>query len=94
MAVKTKKKYIEARGGRKTSSARVRIYEGKGVSIINDKPVDEYYPDKIRQQELLRPLISAGLKTKIHFSVLVRGGGRLSGQLGAIRLGLARAIVK
>jgi small subunit ribosomal protein S9 len=89
----TNKKYYEGIGGRKTASARVRIYEGEGASVINGKPLDEYDYKKVQMDKLMRPIVKAGLKDKIYFSARVNGGG-FSGQIDAIVLGIARAIVE
>jgi len=88
------KKYFEAKGTRKSSTARVRIYKGKKPSVINGLPLEEYYPDKLRQEQLLKPLAVAGILDKFYFSAKVKGGGRLTGQRDSIMLGIARAIMK
>ncbi len=90
----TKKKYYEGIGSRKTSNARVRIYEGKGASVVNGKPFEELYKDKVKRQEILEPLIKAGLADKMYFSAKVSGGGVITGWADAIKLGIARAIVE
>jgi small subunit ribosomal protein S9 len=89
-----KKKYYEGKGTRKTSTARVRIYEGKDSSVINEMPFEEYYPDEFRRERLLKPLTVTGFKDKVYFSAQVSGGGRLTGQLDSIVLGLARALIE
>lgn len=86
------KKYYEGIGGRKTASARVRIYEGDGASVINGKPLEEFDFKKVQMDRIMKPIIKAGLKGKVYFSAKVEGGG-FSGQIDAIVLGLARAIV-
>jgi small subunit ribosomal protein S9 len=88
------KAYFEAKGTRKEATARVRIYKGKETSTINDKPVEEYYPEKYRKERLFQPMIVTGMRDKIYFTVKVQGGGRLTGQLDAIILGLARALIE
>lgn len=94
MAVSSKRKYSEGKGSRKRSKARVRVYEGKETSTINEIPlVDLYKEDKEKVEYVERPLVATGLADKLFFSAKVSGGG-ISGQLGAIRLGLANAIVK
>ncbi|MBN2100860.1 30S ribosomal protein S9 [Candidatus Dojkabacteria bacterium] len=90
---KATKKYFEGTGTRKTSKARVRIYEGKGASVVNDKPYEEVFKDDQQQKDLLRPLVVTGAVDKFHFSAHVSGGG-IVGQLDAIKLGLARALVE
>lgn len=84
--------YIEAIGRRKTSSARVRITESAKMSIVvNDKPVDEYFPTT----ELVR-IARVALQTPDHakeyaVTVVVKGGG-IHSQAEAIRHGIARAL--
>jgi small subunit ribosomal protein S9 len=93
VAKKTTKKYWEGIGRRKSSSARVRIYEGTSASTVNGKPFEDLYPTKVDQDSALKPLIVTGKKSKLYFSVIVKGGGK-TGRRDAITLGLARALVK
>lgn len=86
------KKYFEGRGSRKTSTARVRLFEGEGASTVNGIPAEDYFNDKIQQQKLMQPLQETGLTKKCYFSVHTYGGGK-TGQLGASVLGLSRAIL-
>lgn len=86
-------KFFEGIGRRKTSTARVRIYKGDKPSIVNGKPLEEYFTKEMDLSLLLMPLKVTNLEKKYHFSAKVNGGGT-SGQRGAIRLGLARAIYK
>jgi len=83
-------KYFEGVGRRKTSTARVRIYEGKGTSTINDLPIEKYFSTKV---DVNQPLVISGLLEKSYFTAKVNGGG-ITGQLDAIKLGMSRAIVK
>lgn len=85
-------KYLEGIGRRKTSIARVRIYEGKSMSTVNDKPYDEYFADKAVAIDLLKPISVAQLDGKVYFSAKVSGGG-ITGQLEAIQHGIGRALV-
>ena len=91
--------YIEGIGRRKEASARVRIYlreagQEEGPSfIVNDKPVQEFFPRYGDYQTLIGPLEDSGLMGKVDVTVLVQGGG-ITGQTSAVRLGLARALVK
>lgn len=86
-------KYFYALGRRKTASATVRLFDEKGVSTVNDKPLEEVYPHQHEQVQILEPLQVVGLDaSKFHMTVKVQGSGT-KGQLGAIRLGLARALV-
>ena len=85
--------YNEGVGRRKTATARVRLYPGEGKIIVNDKPVEEYFSREYDLLHLLEPLKVTGLMNKFNVSVKVKGGG-MSGQAGAVRHGLARALLK
>jgi len=86
--------YIEGVGRRKTSTARVRIFpKEKSSFIINDKDYREYFPIPELQKIVLFPLSLLEMEQKFKVSVKVKGGG-VRGQAEAIRLGLARALVK
>lgn len=86
--------YFEGVGRRKTSTARVRIYPaGNGTVVINDKPGDEYLPRFGDLENALAPLEMMGKLSSYNVTVKVRGGGN-TGQSDAIRLGMARAILK
>lgn len=93
MATKTTKKYWEAVGRRKTSTARVRIYEGKSTSTVNGKPIDEVYNKELDQKVITNPFVVTGTKTKLYFSAKSSGGG-VKGQRDAIVLGIARSLEK
>jgi small subunit ribosomal protein S9 len=80
-------------GRRKTSVARVRISSGTGEITINGKPIGAYCYQEVTQKMALSPLISANMSDKINARIDVFGGG-ISGQAGAIRLGIARALCK
>ena len=85
-------KYTYKIGRRKTSTATVRLFEGAGESMINDKKFTAVYPREIDQKMLLRPFDVAELKSKdFHFTVKSSGGGVVS-QREAIVLALSRAI--
>ncbi|MDX1414592.1 MAG: 30S ribosomal protein S9 [Candidatus Promineifilaceae bacterium] len=91
-----KRRYYEGIGRRKRASARVRIYpdaDATGAFIVNDREVKDYFPRYGDYQTLMGPLADTELMTKVDVSVLVQGGG-VTGQTGAVRLGLARALVK
>lgn len=85
--------YIYAIGRRKESAARVRIYRGKGESTVNSMPAAKYFPGEIAQKTIARPFGATETSDKYYFSARVLGGGK-EGQLEALVLGLARAIVK
>jgi len=81
-----------ATGRRKSSKARVTITPGDGQIIINDKPEKIYFPRETLRMMLRQPVELAGITGKYNITATVTGGG-LSGQAGAIRHGIARAIV-
>jgi small subunit ribosomal protein S9 len=81
-----------ATGRRKSSTARVTITPGDGQIIINDKPEKIYFPRETLRMMLRQPVELAGITGKYNITATVTGGG-LSGQAGAIRHGIARAIV-
>jgi small subunit ribosomal protein S9 len=86
--------YHEGIGRRKTSSARVRIYPGgSGDITVNDKPVHEYFPRTGDVDTLLGPLRVLQMEGQFDMTVKVQGGG-ISGQSDAVRMGLARALLK
>lgn len=88
--------YYEGIGRRKRASARVRIYPdnvGKGTFLVNGKTVTEYFPRYGDYEVLSGPLTDTELLGKIDVTVLIQGGG-ITGQTGAVRLGLARALVR
>lgn len=80
-------------GRRKTSSARVRLLPGDGTIIINKKPVSEYFGRSVCEQMIKAPLEATGTLGKYDVLVNVHGGG-LIGQAGAIRHGVARALLE
>jgi len=86
--------YYEGIGRRKAATARVRIFPGgTGNLIINDKDGREYLPRVGDVEILLEPLAKIGQESNYDISVHVMGGG-ISGQRDAIRLGIARALLK
>ena len=89
-----KVKYFEAVGRRKTATCRVRIFtQGKKEILVNEKPYQEYFPLPFLQETLQQPLKELNCLRKFRISTKVKGGG-LSAQAEAIRLGIARALVK
>jgi small subunit ribosomal protein S9 len=89
-------RYVYAVGRRKTSIARVRLYptseEDKKV-VVNNKPIREYFGTVALEGVALAPLKAAGLLDTFRVSIITRGGG-LHGQAGAIKLGIARSLIK
>ncbi len=79
-------------GRRKTSSARVFMRPGQGQIRVNGLPVDEYFGRETARMILRQPLEKVEMADRFDFNVTVKGGGG-SGQAGAIRLGVARALL-
>lgn len=79
-------------GRRKSSSARVFLRPGKGSITINKRPVDEYFGRETACMLIRQPLETVDLMGKFDIYATVTGGG-VSGQAGAVRLGIARALV-
>ena len=89
----TKKKYFYGTGRRKSSVARVRVYEnGTGSIIINGREMDNYFGLDTLKLVVNQPLVATDLVGKVDVVVTVAGGG-VSGQAGAIRHGLSRALL-
>ncbi|MCG3136849.1 MAG: hypothetical protein HJJLKODD_00685 [Phycisphaerae bacterium] len=80
-------------GRRKTAVARVRIKPGTGKYIINERALDHFFTGPRDQEDAVSPLKSTGTTGKVDVHVNVHGGGT-SGQAGAIKLGLARALLR
>jgi small subunit ribosomal protein S9 len=81
-----------ATGRRKTSAARVTIRAGTGTLTVNGRPVEQYFGRETSKMILLQPLQLVEQVGKLDIHVNVRGGG-LSGQAGAIRHGITRALM-
>lgn len=84
--------YYEGIGRRKSSTARVRIMSGSGVFVVNEKSLEEYFPRVGDAKTILSPLEEAGQRHTLDVSVHVQGGG-VTGQTGAVKLGVARALL-
>jgi small subunit ribosomal protein S9 len=80
-------------GRRKTSVARVILISGSGKVTVNGKPLAEYFPLQTQQAEVMHPLTATQSEGKYDARINVEGGG-LSGQAGAIKLSIARALVE
>lgn len=78
-------------GRRKSSVARVRLLPGKGDIVINKKALDEYFPMEIVKREVKRPFEVAGCEGQYDVIATVTGGG-FTGQAGALRHGISRAL--
>ena len=86
------KPYFYGTGRRKNSGARVRVYNGTGKITINDRDIDDYFGLETLKLIVRQPLAVAGVEGKFDIVVRVAGGG-VSGQAGAIRHGLSRALL-
>lgn len=86
-------KYNYGTGRRKSSTARVFIKSGKGQITVNTHTLQEYFGRETARMVVMQPLEAVNMTDKFDIKVVVRGGGA-SGQAGAIRLGIARALVQ
>jgi small subunit ribosomal protein S9 len=78
-------------GRRKEAIARVRIQPGSGQWKINDRSLNVYFPNKVHQQLISEPFVALGAEDQFDVIARIDGGG-VSGQAGALRLGIARAL--
>ena len=85
-------KYNYGTGRRKSSVARVFLKSGKGNIVINDKPADEYFSRVTSRMILRQPLVLTNNENSFDIMVNVDGGGE-SGQAGAVRHGITRALI-
>lgn len=89
----TEKRYYQGTGRRKTSVARVRLFPGSGEFIVNGKSTEDYFgPREMLQRDIRRPLEMTDTVASFNVLVKVRGGG-VVGQAGAVRHGVARALL-
>ena len=88
----TAERYYYGLGRRKTAVARVRLYPGNGHVLINGKPVEQVITREFAREDMLSPLAVTEMLGAFNMQVKVEGGG-ISGWAGAIRHGLARALV-
>ena len=86
------KKVISASGRRKTSSANVKLFPGSGKITVNGTDVNEYFPFEVLVMDLKQPLVATNNESTFDIDVVVRGGG-YSGQTGAIRLAITKALL-
>ena len=80
-------------GRRKESVARVRIYTGTGEATVNGTTLEKYFPNRRHRIEVLAPLVHLDIKGSYDVVAKLEGGG-ISGQAGAMRMGIARALVE
>ena len=86
-------RYYQGTGRRKSATARVRLHPGEGSIIVNDKPAEEYFTRKRDILYLTDPLRTTATQDSFDITVKVQGGG-ISGQAGAVRHGIARALLE
>ena len=84
--------YYYGLGRRKSAVARVRLYPGNGTVIVNGKALEEVIPRAATQQDVVRPLVVTDTMGSFNVQAMVKGGG-FSGWAGAIRHGIARALL-
>lgn len=89
----TETETISATGRRKSAVARVVLTPGTGEITINNRTFEEYFPTLALQNQVLQPFQSAEAVNQYDATVNTRGGG-VTGQVGAIRLGISRALLK
>jgi small subunit ribosomal protein S9 len=80
-------------GRRKTSTARVFLRRGAGTITVNSRPLDEYFGRETARMIVRQPLQKANMETGLDITATVKGGG-ISGQAGAIRHGITRALIE
>ena len=85
--------YYEGIGRRKSSTARVRIMNGSGEFIVNEKAIGDYFTRLGDVEAIISPLEAVGRRSSMDVSVIVKGGG-VTGQTDAVQLGIARALLK
>ncbi len=94
MTTETTLEYYQGTGRRKTSTARVRLYPaGEGTIIVNNRSLEEHFPRPRDVIIITEPLKVTGTMGKFNITVLVKGGG-VSGQAGAVRHGISRALLE
>jgi small subunit ribosomal protein S9 len=84
---------VQATGRRKRAVARVSVRPGTGVIVINDRPIVEYLPSELLRMIATEPLRLTETLEAFDINVTMDGGG-VSGQAGALRLGIARALIE
>ncbi|MDD4607633.1 MAG: 30S ribosomal protein S9 [Bacilli bacterium] len=87
------KKVYTGTGRRKSSVAQVRMTPGKGKITVNGKDVREFFPYETNVMDLKQPLVATNTEEAFDINVTVNGGG-FTGQAGAIRLGITRALLE
>lgn len=88
-----KKSYTYAVGRRKTATARIRLFKGKGKILVNEKPIEEYFPGEVAKVFYTQPFQLTDTVGKYHATIRVTGSGK-NGQLDAVVHGISRALDK
>ena len=84
---------VQATGRRKRSVARVRLRTGAGVITINGRAVEDYFPSRTHQLQIVEPLTATATEGRYDVDATIGGGGS-NGQAGALRLGISRGLVE
>jgi len=90
---KNKISYTYAVGRRKSASARVRLFNGKGESTVNGREISEYFPGPVMKDKWTKPFKVVDSTDKYYVTVKVEGGG-INGQLDAVVSGISKALAK
>lgn len=88
-----KGRYIQTVGRRKTATVIVRLFQGSGKIIVNNKPIEKYFTILDWREYIFKPFELTGTSNQFDLSILANGGGQTS-QADAIRLGVARALIE
>lgn len=88
-----KQNYTYAKGKRRTASARVRLFKGKGESLVNDIPAEKYFPGQVKAAYRTKPFKVTDTIDKFYFSARIIGSGN-KGQLDALVQGISKALVE
>ena len=86
------KPLVQTTGRRKQAVARIRIRPGTGKIVVNGRPIEDYFPSETHRMVLSEPLTATSTNEVYDVDATIVGGG-VSGQAGALRLGIARALV-
>jgi small subunit ribosomal protein S9 len=89
----TAEKPVQTVGRRKEAIVRVRLTPGTGEFRLNGRSLEEYFPNKVHQQQIREPFVTLEKGDAYDVVALLKGGG-ISGQAGALRLGIARALIE
>ncbi len=93
MSASTVEKPVQTVGRRKQAIVRVRLTPGTGQFRLNGRTLEEYFPNKVHQQAIREPFVTLEKGEAYDVVALLKGGG-VSGQAGALRLGIARALIE